>query len=169
MGCLQTVAAADPEAWIAAGFLRTLVFDRLAGVTTQLDDVDVVTFGDGRSEARLLARLRQGAPEVPWSVKDQARMHQRNGDDAYTDLADALCHWPETATAVAARIRPLGIEILAPLGLHDLFAGRVRPTPHMRSRADRRQVFAARLHAKRWSDRWPGLEVADSPTRHLGG
>ncbi|MRE47150.1 hypothetical protein GII66_24395, partial [Escherichia coli] len=46
-------------------------------------------------------RLRQQLPSLDWSVKNQARMHQRNGDYPYTSTRNALLHWPETATAIA--------------------------------------------------------------------
>ena len=60
-------------------------------------------------------------------------MHARNGHAPYRDVADALAHWPETATAIAARLGPAGVEILAPHGLADLFALLARPTPAHRT------------------------------------
>jgi len=171
MGCLEALADVAPSAWIGAGFVRSLVFDRRAGITTPLEDVDVVLFGQGSraAEAPLRERLRERAPDVPWSVKDQARMHLKNADEPYRDLAHALCHWPEVASVVATRLGTDGVELLAPLGLDDLFAGLIRPTPHMHSRPDRRAVFAERLRTKRWQERWPGLQVAHSPPAHIGG
>jgi len=50
MTCLEAVAAlALPDGWIGAGFLRTLVWDRLHGFAepTPLADVDVVFFEPG--------------------------------------------------------------------------------------------------------------------------
>ncbi len=171
MGCLEALGNVAPSAWIGAGFVRSLVFDARAGVTTELEDVDVVYFEEGSraAEAHLRERLQAHAPAVPWSVKDQARMHLRNADEPYRDLAHAMCHWPEVASVVATRLGTDGVELMAPLGLSDLFAGLIRPTPHMHSRPDRRAVFAKRLRTKRWQERWPGLEVAHSPTAHIGG
>lgn len=171
MSCLRALSEVDPNAWIGAGFVRSLVFDRLAGVTVEPSDVDVIYFGDGSrtNEASTRTRLQEQAPSVAWSVKDQARMHLRNGDDAYRDLPHALCHWPEVASAVAVRRGAGGIDLLAPMGLADLFGGVIRPTPHMHSRPDRRAVFAQRVRTKRWQERWPGLKVAHSPPPHIGG
>ncbi len=57
-------------------------------------------------------------------------MHQRNNHEPYRSTADALLYWPETATAVAVRISSSTlIEIVAPYGLDDLFALRLRATP----------------------------------------
>jgi hypothetical protein len=51
------------------------------------------------------------------------------------------------------------IELLAPLGLDDLLALRIRPTPHMRASARGRAVYRARCEQKRWAARWPGVTV----------
>lgn len=166
--CLQAVQVLPgTDAWIGAGFVRSLVWDALTGARTRLDDVDVLWFHPDAPPARdrqLEAMLRSVLPAVPWSVRNQARMHARNADAPYASVEDAMRHWPETATAVAARLDPEGdVEILAPFGLVDLFALRVRATPHMASRPDRRGVFAGRVLSKRWADRWPGVVVEHPP------
>jgi len=157
---LQTVALAGPEGgWIGAGFVRNAVWDALAGrapdVAT-LADLDVVHHGPAaRSDAGFEAALR-AARNLPWSVVNQAVAHGWNGHAPYTDLADALAHWPETATAVAARFAAGRIEILAPHGLDDLLGFVVRPTP---SHAGNPRAVRARLAAKGWTARWPNLRV----------
>lgn len=164
MDCLRAVQVLPgAEAAIGAGFVRNAVWDHLSGVTTPLADVDVVWFdraGLPERDRVLEGHLRSVLPAIPWSVKNQARMHERNGDRPYHDLGDALWHWPETATAVAVRLDVAGdVQVLAPHGLHDLFDRRVRPTPHMASRADRRAAYAGRCLSKRWEQRWPGVTV----------
>lgn len=84
-------------------------------------------------------------------------MHARNGHAPYADTADALWHWPETATAVAARTRAGRIEVLAPHGLADLLGLVVRPGP---AYAHRPEVVRRRVHEKGWMRRWPGLTFA---------
>ena len=86
LACLEAAAALDlPDGWIGAGFLRSLVWDRLHGHSeaTPLNDIDVLYFDpEDRSraaEAALEARLRRSIPGLPWSVRNQARMHLRNG------------------------------------------------------------------------------------------
>ncbi|MFM7609493.1 MAG: nucleotidyltransferase family protein, partial [Alphaproteobacteria bacterium] len=88
---------------------------------------------------------------------------ERNGHRPYCDIADALAHWPETATAIAARLGPNGVEILAPFGVDDVLAMILRPTPAYRSKPE---ILLARLEAKGWRKRWPGLRLvglSDSP------
>jgi len=164
MACLRAVQVLPVTgAWIGAGFVRSLVWDALCGTSTPLDDVDVLWFdreAGADRDAALEAMLGSVLTDVPWSVRNQARMHGRNGDAPYDDVEHALAHWPETATAVALRLDADGaIEVMAPFGLHDLFGRRVRPTPHMSSRADRRGAFAGRVVSKRWEKRWPGVVV----------
>jgi len=60
-------------------------------------------------------------PNRPWSVKNQARMHQKSGFDPFTSAYDGVAHFPETSTAVAARIYDEKLEFMAPYGLEDLF------------------------------------------------
>jgi hypothetical protein len=100
---LEAVAALDlPDCWIGAGFLRAPVWDFLHGFErpTPLDDIDVIYFDPAHREPQadqaLEPRLEALAPGLPWSVRNQARMHERNGDQAYGSSADALGHWLET-------------------------------------------------------------------------
>ncbi|MFH5925447.1 nucleotidyltransferase family protein [Roseomonas xinghualingensis] len=165
MALLREVAALDlPDAWIGAGFLRDIAWDALHGRRPSpcRGDVDVVWFGaaPSMSEDRVLeARLRAALPGVDWSVTNQARMHARNGDAPYRDTADAMRHWPETATAVAARLNGGAVEILAPLGLEDLLGGVIRPAP--RFTGEKRDIVERRVAAKGWLARWPLLRRAE--------
>jgi len=123
-----------PDAWVGAGSIRDAVWDALCGLAPAPSrDVDVVYFDPSApcpaADAALEARLHALDPAVPWSVRNQARMHARNGHASYADTADAMRHWPETATAVAARTRAGRIELLAPHGLADLLGLVVRPGP----------------------------------------
>lgn len=167
MRALDAVAASGlPDCWIAAGFVRNRVWDMLHGYgrPTPLDDVDVPFFDpacpDEAIEKRHEGALAQRCPGVRWSVKNQARMHRRNGDRAYRSTADAMCHWCETPTAVAVRLsREGGLELLAPLGIADLVGLVVRATPH--ARAHKLSVYRERMVRKNWRALWPRLRVLD--------
>jgi hypothetical protein len=157
---LQAVALAGPRnAWIGAGFVRNAVWDYLqlrASDVGALGDLDVVHHDpDAPADSGFEAALR-AARALPWSVVNQARAHGWNGHAPYRDLADALAHWPETATAIAARLVSGRIDVLAPHGLDDLFDCVVRPTP---AHARDPQAVRARLAAKGWQARWPALRV----------
>ncbi|WP_194789259.1 nucleotidyltransferase family protein [Pseudomonas sp. UFMG81] len=150
-----------PDCWIGAGFVRNAVWDHLHGrqPTAPDGDVDVLWFDQARSDPaedkRLEAQLRAWAPGVMWSVKNQARMHLRNGQAPYASTEDAMRYWAETATAVA--VRRTGddrCEVLAPLGLEDLFGLKVRSTP------GKAEVMAVRVRDKGWLARWPQLRMA---------
>ena len=165
LSALGTVAALHlPDCWIGAGFIRDALWDHLHGydVADPTGDVDVVWY-DAASpqpdvDRRIEQQLRDAMPKLCWSVKNQARMHLRNGDTPYTSVADAMRHWPETATAVAARLRLSGsIEFSAPHGLEDLFALRLRPTP--RFLTDKLPIFMDRVTSKRWLERYPRLSL----------
>ena len=153
-----------PDGWIGAGFIRDAVWDHLHGrpASPPAGDVDVVWFDRSRAtereDLRIQRQLRAREPAVAWSVKNQARMHARNGDAPYASTEDALRHWPETATAVAVRLVRGDIEILAPFGLDDLFSLIVRPTPAFA--AEKRSIVDARVREKRWPERWPRLHIA---------
>lgn len=94
---------------------------------------------------------------MPWSVRNRARMHARNGHPPYTDTADAVWHWTETATAVAACTRAGRIEPLAPHGLADPLGLVVRPGP---AYAHRPEEVWRRVRDKGRVRRWPGLTPA---------
>lgn len=108
------------------------------------------------------ARLRAVCPGVKWEVKNQARMHLRNGDAAYRDSAHAISHFPEVATAVGARLTAGRVELVAPLGVGDLLAMVVRPTPAFRSKL---HVYRERQRTKNWRARWPWLRFEDDVPR----
>ena len=152
-----------PDAWIGAGFIRNSVWDVLHGRTidlARLADVDVLFFDSkGTSkerEAEIESRLRALAPSIPWSVKNQARMHLRNGDAPYGNTLDAVAHWAETATAIAVRTVEGRVEAMAPYGVDDLLNLIVRPTPVFGQRMD---IYRERVMGKDWPARWPKLTM----------
>ena len=154
-----------PDCWIGAGFVRNALWDRLHGrdAAPPPGDVDVVRFDPERADPpedqAIQATLHDLAPTVRWSVKNQARMHARNGDAPHASAAEAMRHWPETATAVAVRRGADDqCEVAAPFGLGDLLGLVLRPTPGFA--ASKRHVFDARVREKRWLSDWPGLQVA---------
>jgi uncharacterized protein len=151
-----------PDCWIGAGFVRNAVWDHLHGrpASRPSGDVDVLWFSPDRpapsEDARLEARLGALEPGIDWSVKNQARMHWRNGDAPYGSTIDAMHYWPETATAVAVRLTAQDhCEIGAPFGLDDLFGLILRPTP--RFMIEKHGVYRDRVRAKGWLSHWPLL------------
>lgn len=154
-----------PDCWVGGGFIRSAVWDHLHGREPDVvsGDIDVIWFDANRmlpwADIEAEERLRQMEPSANWSVKNQARMHIRNGDPPYLSAEDAVSRWCETATAVAARLNGSAVEIIAPHGLDDLFSMIVRPTPAFTGK--KLPVFVARLEDKRWLERWPLLALAE--------
>src|SRR5258708_3153750 len=149
-----------PDCWSGAGFVRNVVWDALHDRpwTPSYSDVDVVYLDadnlDPDRDIRIERKLTASIPDIPWSVKNQARMHRGNGDPPYVDTADALRHWPETCTAVAVRSVASQIELLAPFGISDLVSLIVNPTPAF---AHKIGAYRARVAQKQWAQRWPNL------------
>ena len=165
MRILRHVRALNaPDCWVAAGFVRSLVWDRLhqRAYSPLPDDIDVIWYdteqADELSDRCLEASLAAMDAEVNWSVKNQCRMHTRNGDTAYESATQAMTCWPETATAVAVRLQPCDeIEIAAPFGLADLFALVLMATP--RFSGEKYPMFLERANSKQWLAKWPKLNV----------
>jgi uncharacterized protein len=160
MGLLRAVdTLAIDDCWLGAGVIRNAVWDYLHDYPVQLaagSDVDVVYFDHLKvhSEIDLEHRLAKNCAAVPWSVRNQARMHERNGDPPYRDTEDAVRCWPETATAIAAGLRNGRVQIIAPHGVDDLVHLIVRPTPAFKTKPS---VYERRLASKEWARHWPRL------------
>ncbi|SEN02636.1 nucleotidyltransferase family protein [Halomonas caseinilytica] len=146
---------------LAAGFVRNLVWDRLHGYThpTPLNDIDLVYFDardDSAARDRELEEYLGAVSNLPWSVKNQARMHERNGDAPYRSTCDAMTYWVEHETAVGAHLgRDQRLSLVAPFGLASLLAGEVTYNP----RCCNRTAFRARFRRKEWLSIWPRLVV----------
>jgi hypothetical protein len=153
-----------PDCWVAAGFVRSCVWDYAHQRPTSplTEDIDVIWFDQENLAVEFDAAqeiiLRDRDSSLKWSVKNQARMHQRNADMPYCSATDAMRYWPETATAVAVRLDRQGrIEIAAPFGLDDLFQLIVRPTE--RFTTEKRPIYSERVRSKEWQTIWPSLEI----------
>lgn len=156
-------ALALPDCWIAAGFVRDAIWATLHDQPPALTgDVDVIWFDISdttESTDRSVERhLQAAAPGIRWSVKNQARMHIGNGDAPYCSSEDAMRFWPETATSVGVR-RTLEdcCEVVAPFGLSDLFALKLRPAGDFKDR--KRLIFERRVQSKNWMARFPRLQL----------
>lgn len=155
------------DGWVGAGFVRNAVWDALhqRPPSPLTGDVDVIWHDPGRTDPaedrEYEAVLKSAEPSISWSVKNQARMHVRNGDAPYVSAVEAMRYWPETATAVAIRRYGLdGCEIAAPFGLDDLLNLVLRPTPCF-SR-EKRDIYEARLRIKGWAVFWPLLRKVET-------
>ncbi|MEM9573353.1 MAG: nucleotidyltransferase family protein [Pseudomonadota bacterium] len=149
-------------ACIGAGFVRNLVWDDLHGLESDCrdGDIDVLWFDAERLSSQvdleIERKLKRLDPSFDWSVKNQARMHIRNNDRPYTDVADAMKFWPETATAIATRKLGSDCELIAPFGFDDLQNMVLRPTSNEKHK---REAFHNRIRTKGWTNRWPRISI----------
>lgn len=162
MEALAIASALDLPDWcLAAGFVRNLVWDRLHDFDspTLLNDIDLIYFDPKQSneaiDRALENRLRANS-ELPWSVKNQARMHKRNADNPYSSTQDAMSYWVEAETAVGATLNvDAEIAIVAPFGIDPLFQYTITPN----GKRVKPPQFAQRIKEKRWLEIWPQLKV----------
>ncbi|MGM8214814.1 nucleotidyltransferase family protein [Bacillaceae bacterium W0354] len=155
-----------PDWWICAGFVRSKIWDALHSFNkrTEIPDVDVIYFDqdkiDEDIEKRYEDQLKAILPYVPWSVKNQARMHVVNGIPPYTSCMDAISKFPETATALGVKLDNDGHLVLAaPWGIDDVINLEVRPTPFFKETEERLQIYEERLAKKNWQETWYKIDV----------
>ncbi len=148
-----------PDGWIAAGFVRNLVWDELHQINTPLTDVDVIFYCpldlSKQRERAIEKQLSQIEPSIPWSVKNQARMHLKNEVAPYQNSLDAMSFWPEKQTAVAVKMDNRGqLKVVSCFDISVLFAKKIIHNP-----SAPKQLFEQRIQSKGWLTRWPRLTV----------
>ena len=165
MEVLKTVETLGlPDCWVCAGFVRSKVWDELHGFDkrTELADVDVIyfddTYLDESIEKDLEQQLHTKMPNVPWSVKNQARMHIVNEFPPYASSIDAISKFPETVTALGVRLNGSQIELTAPHGLEDLFRYEIKPTPSFEHEPER-SYYEKRVNQKNWQVTWKKVNI----------
>ncbi|TFB24079.1 nucleotidyltransferase family protein [Filobacillus milosensis] len=155
-----------PDWWICAGFVRSKIWDTLHGFEkrTSIPDVDVIYFDDKNidemTEKNLETELRAILPDIPWSVKNEARMHIINDIPPYISSEDAISKFPETATALGVKINKNNKLILtAPCGIEDVLNLELKPTPYFKETQERVAIYEERLFKKNWKAIWHKIQV----------
>ncbi|WP_404451577.1 nucleotidyltransferase family protein [Virgibacillus necropolis] len=155
-----------PDWWICAGFVRSKVWDVIHGfgVRKATQDVDVVYFDqtniDETEEKRLDKRLHKARPDIPWSVKNEARMHVRNNTSPYTSAEDAIAKFPETVTSIGVTLdKNNQLLLTTPHGIDDILNMSVRPTPYFLKNDDLMKIYHNRLREKKWEDKWYMVKI----------
>jgi hypothetical protein len=169
MDALSLVRAAGlPHSCIGAGSVRSAVWAQLltpGSAALPEGDVDVAYFDPSctsrERDAEIRRELERARPDLRWDVVNQAGVHSWYEDafgeplSPFASLEEAVGSWPEVATCVGVSLSDDGsIEVIAPLGLGDLFELVVRRNPKVSER-----VYQARLADKRFDERWPCVTV----------
>ncbi|RJR09850.1 nucleotidyltransferase family protein [Candidatus Parcubacteria bacterium] len=167
MEILKTARTLDlPDWWVCAGFVRSKIWDTLHHFKerTELPDIDVIYFdpqmrGEA-AEKELEAKLATIHPGIPWSVKNQVRMHQVNNLEPYSSSVDAISKFPETATALGVKLDKHDTVILAaPCGVEDVLELKLRPTEFFTKTEERKKIFEDRILKKNWQSIWHKIEM----------
>ncbi|MCH4566455.1 nucleotidyltransferase family protein [Bacillus sp. ES1-5] len=167
MDILQMAKSLElPDWWICAGFVRSKVWDTLHDyeIRTATPDIDVIYFDqlhtDEVYEQSLEKALVNMDASIPWSVKNQARMHVVNNMPPYSSSVDAISRFPETATALGVTLDELNNVILtAPCGIEDVLSLQVRPTAHFLETKERIYMYKNRVIKKNWQSKWPNITI----------
>lgn len=167
MDILKVVQRLDlPDWWICAGFVRSKIWDTLHGYKerTPLADVDVIYFDpdnkEKSEEKKWENQLHSLLPNIPWSVKNQARMHKINNLPSYISSVDGIANFPETVTAIGAKIDEQNeIVLVAPYGLADILQMTVNPVPHFATNKDLFTIYEQRIQKKNWQSSWPNVRI----------
>ncbi|PFM06041.1 hypothetical protein COC45_13015 [Bacillus cereus] len=167
MNVLQMAKSLElPDWWICAGFVRSKIWDTLHNyeARTAMPDVDVIYYDslhkDEIYEQSLETKLINIDATIPWSVKNQARMHVVNNMPPYSSSVDAISKFPETATALGVTLDELNNVILtAPCGIEDLLSLQVKPTAHFLESKERIHMYKNRVNKKNWQDKWPNITI----------
>jgi hypothetical protein len=167
MNVLQLAKSLElPDWWICAGFVRSKIWDTLHyyEVRTATPDVDVIYYDplhkDEVYEQSLEQKLTNMDATIPWSVKNQTRMHVVNGMLPYSSSIDAISKFPETATALGVSLDEQNKVILtSPCGIKDVLSLQVKPTPHFLETKERIHMYNKRVNQKKWQSKWPNITI----------
>ena len=152
-----------PSWWIVGGAIRDEVWKSITGQlpASPVADLDLVYFDkqstskatDNALEGRLPKHLN-----VPWSIKNQARMHGANRPP-YSCAEEGIHCAPETISSIAIKLTPSGdLMIVSFYNLEDLFDCVLRPTPAYLSRATLDE-YKQRVSQKSWLTKWPMARI----------
>ncbi|WP_100372341.1 nucleotidyltransferase family protein [Bacillus sp. FJAT-45037] len=167
MEILKTVRSLNlTDWWICAGFVRSKIWDVLHGFNerTRIPDIDVIYYDTTQlnelEEKRIEETLTLILPNIPWSVKNEARMHLRNNVEPYSSSVDAISKFPETATALGVKLDEIDKVILtAPYGVSDVVNLEVKPTPYFLANENLARIYNERILKKNWEATWDKVSV----------
>lgn len=155
-----------PDWWICAGFVRSKIWDTIHKFKdrTPLTDIDVIYFDstntNEETEKTFEATLKAILPNVPWSVKNQARMHVINNLPPYSSAVEGIANFPETVTALGVKLNENDDVILtAPHGIEDLIHLKIKPTPRFLESAGLTEIYKERILKKNWQSTWTELKT----------
>lgn len=154
------------DSWLCAGSLRNFIWNMESGQSAfdATTDVDVIFYDETISYEETCAleeKLRADYSDYKWELKNQVYMHIHSPHtEPYKNSQDAMSKYPETCTAIGARLDEEGqLEIFCPYGLDLIRNFKVKPTPHFLADQERKALYNQRLSKKNWIEKWPQLKL----------
>jgi len=154
------------DALLCAGVIRNYIWNVLSGKSgfDFSTDIDVVFYDETISYEKTLDIQDQLLAEQPmfnWEVKNQVYMHSHNPNTLpYKSSRDAISKFPETCTAIGARLTSnKEIELFCPYGIEDIVQFKVKPTYYFQEDSQRLAAYKSRVLQKDWKQRWPQLDI----------
>jgi len=168
MDILSTVEKMHlPDWYVAAGAVRSVVWDNLHGFTepTPVHDVDVIFFEsnhmDREYEKSIERELKIWRNDIEWDVKNQASIHLWYQDvfgypiSPRKSSIDAISTW--SPSSIGVRISEGELKIAAPNGLDDLCEMKFRGNPaHIPN-----ELFLSRVKERRIKEKWPLVQIIE--------
>lgn len=154
-----------PNWWIVGGVVRDIVWQAVSGCqpACPIQDIDLLfhdTNNKSRDRDRNVEQSLNPILGVPWSIKNQARMHLHNADAPYKSMQEAMFCFPETISSIGIKKgENEHIIFTTCFGFEDLFSMTFRPTPHFH-RKQGLERFVSRVRTKRWLEKWPAARMS---------
>lgn len=157
----------EEELYLTGGILRNAIWNKLhcREEFFYLDDCDIIFYNDKidkEHEREIENYLKISFPYLKWSVKNQARMHIKNGHLKYKNIIDAVYCFPETSSAIAINGK---WDIIAPYGYHDILNLRLNPTNFCRK--NEIHIFNKRISEKKWLQEFEQLTLYSFQQKYL--
>ena len=158
----------DEELYLTGGVLRNTIWNILHNRKEDfyIDDCDIIFYSDivdKMREKEIEKYLTNIFPYLNWSVKNQARMHIRNGHFKYKNLENAIYCFPETSSAIAINGN---WQMIAPYGYRDILELNLRPTTFCKR--NELHIFNKRVAHKKWLSKFEMLNYYSTQQKCLG-
>lgn len=167
MSVLRTARKCDlPDWFVAAGAIRSVVWDKLHGYKTPtlIRDVDVIFYDQNdlsqERDKKAETELSNFSPCVEWDAKNQAAVHlwYKNvfgfSIEPILSSEDAISRWNSASIGVRLLLDD-NLHIFAPYGLTDLFEMKLRRN----KRYIPRDSFLQKVNKSAIKEKWPMAQI----------
>lgn len=154
-----------PEATIAAGAVRNLVWDQKSGQPSSFlrDNIDIYYRDPSESYEQSIttqAEISQNNSLYLWNLHNIA-LSSRHDDliPQAKSINEAIAGFPEKCSAIGIQIDGNNLTVIAPFGLVELFELEVNPSPSFEKGMPKHEQYLQHIRFKHWQDRYPDLKI----------